>query len=56
MGVNVRIVLPHKDGFVWGLGHHLRRNTIIILEATNGFGGLVIIQTMHMVQKHLQCL
>ena len=38
MGVNVRIILPHKDGFVWGLGHHLRRNTIIIPRHTSGFG------------------
>ena len=41
MGVNVRIILPlDKDGFVWGLGHHLRRNTIIIPGHTSGFGWL----------------
>ena len=41
MGVNVRIILPlDKDGFVWGLGHHLRRNTIIILRHTSGCGWL----------------
>ena len=40
MGVNLRIIFPHKDGFVWGLGHHLRRNTIIIPGNTNGFGWL----------------
>jgi hypothetical protein len=39
MGVNVRIILPlDKDGYVWGLGHHLRRNTIIIPGHTSGFG------------------
>ena len=38
MGINVRIILPHKDGFVWVLGHHLRRNTIIIPGHTSGFG------------------
>jgi len=41
MGVNVRIIFPmDKDGFVWGLGHHLRRNTIIILGHTSAFGWL----------------
>ena len=53
MGVNVRIIFPHKDDFVWGLGYHLRRNTIIMLGPTGGFGGLLVIQTMHMVQNHL---
>jgi len=39
MGINVRIIFPlDKDGFVWGLGHHLRRNTIIIPGRTSGFG------------------
>ena len=39
MGINVRIILPlDKDGFVWGIGHHLRRNTIIIPGRTSGFG------------------
>ena len=48
MGVNVRIILPHKDGFVWGLGHHLRRNTIIIPGHTSGFGWLSnIIDSAH---------
>ena len=41
MGVNVRIILPlDKDGYVWGFGHHLRRNTIIIPGHTSGFGWL----------------
>ena len=30
MGINVRKILPlDKDGFVWGLGHHLRMRTSV---------------------------
>ena len=39
MGVNVRIIFPlDKDGYVWGLGNHLWRSTIMIPGHTRGLG------------------